>query len=239
MSSAWLMTTLVLAADAPAVLAETDAAMNRAKDLTIQWTVADMAPGGKAPRALGFQVRVKGPKSLTSFDAPADLKGTRVLVLARDQMWVWLPSYGKVRRIASHVTEQGFMGTSYSHADMNGSRFGDAYTAASMTETGDAWVVQLDAKPDAHAPYPQIEMTVAKSNHLPTRIAYQTAEGKTIKVETRSDYACQAAVCLPGVMRMEDLTRPGAWTELRRATWVADTGLSDDVFSVRTLQMGL
>ena len=53
-----------------------------------------------------FVSTVKGPKALTDFSAPADLRGTRVLVLGRTQMYIYLPAFRKIRRIASHVNQQ-------------------------------------------------------------------------------------------------------------------------------------
>ncbi len=227
------------AADGNAVLALADEAMNRAKDLTIHWSVVDQEPGAKNTRALAFTVMVKDGKSLTFFEQPADQRGTRVLVLARDQMWIWLPAYAKVRRIASHVTQQSFMGTSYSQDDMNASRFGDVYAATVSAETPASVTLELTPKPGALVPYPRVQLTVGAADHLPTQIKYFNATGSHIKTETRSGYECRGAICLPGVMRIDDLTRPGAWTELRRTAWEADTGIGEDVFTVRTLQMGI
>lgn len=227
-----------VAGDGDAQLAETDAAMNRAKDLTIHWAVADQQPGAKSPRAMAFTVHVKGGKSLTSFEEPADQRGTRVLVLARDQMWVWLPAYNKVRRIASHVTQQSFMGTSYSQDDMNASHFGDVYEARRLEESGGVVALELSPKAGVAAPYPKVELRVGPDD-LPVEVRYFNASGTHIKTESRKDYECRGAVCLPGTMRIDDLTRPGAWTELRRTSWEADKGLSDDLFTVRTLQMGI
>jgi hypothetical protein len=237
------MTSMLLVArtwagDGDAQLAETDAAMNRAKDLTIHWTVADQQPGAKAPRPMAFTVRVKGNKSLTTFEEPADQRGTRVLVLARDQMWVWLPAYNKVRRIASHVTQQSFMGTSYSQDDMNATRFADVYEARRIAEGDNGVTLELLPKPGALVPYPKVQVTVGGDDY-PTELRYFNAQGTHIKTETRKDYECRGTVCLPGVMRIEDLTRPGAWTELRRTSWEVDQGLSNDLFTVRTLQMGI
>ena len=49
------------------------------------------------PIRLALIVKLKAEKRLTEFTAPADMKGTKVLVLSPTQMYVYLPAFGKVR----------------------------------------------------------------------------------------------------------------------------------------------
>jgi hypothetical protein len=61
---------------------------------------------GKDEGTLAMTVKLKGEKRYTEFSAPADMRGTKVLILSPTQMYVYLPSYGKVRRIANHTKDQ-------------------------------------------------------------------------------------------------------------------------------------
>jgi len=229
---------LAMAADASAILTTMDDAMNQAEDLVIDWDVTTTEPGKKSAREMSFTVQLQGEKKFTEFTAPGDIKGTKVLILNRTQMYIYLPAYRKVRRIASHVTQQGFMGTTYSHADMSATRFGDIYTGAVLSETGETWDLSLTPKADIETPYAKVELTVRKSDHLPSQIRYFNEKGAHIKTETRSDYECKGKVCSPRLLKMEDHSRGGAWTELKCKSWEVNTGLSDDLFSVRNLQRG-
>jgi len=224
--------------DAAEILAKLDTNMNQATDQTLNWTVTTQDPGKKSAREMAFSVRLKGEKTLTEFESPGDIKGTRVLVLSRSQMYIYLPAYHKVRRIASHVTKQGFMGTTYSHADMSTSRYGDAYTAKLVSENETDWVIALHPIPETHAPYAKIEMTVGKARHLPQELKMFNDKGEHIKTESRSEYDCKGSICNPTLLKMTDHTRNGAWTELRCVGWAADTGVEDGLFTVRTLQRG-
>ena len=105
--------------EASDIIGAVDDSADRALDQIIQWDVVNQKPGAKKPETLRFTSTVKGTKTLTEFESPANLKGTRVLVVSRNQMYIFLPQYNKVRRIASHVTNQGFMGTTYSHNDIS------------------------------------------------------------------------------------------------------------------------
>ena len=234
-----LISALAFGADGPSILNAMDDAANKASDQFIEYQLINQEPGKKEPRQMAFSVHLRGGKVLTEFKAPADLKDTRVLVLSRTQMYIYLPAYRKVRRIASHVTQQGFMGTTYSHSDMSAGRFGDVYQAKLLQETEESWSLELTAKPDSKAPYARALLDVRKKDHLPSRLAYYDEKGTHLKTETRSDYKCDGAVCIPTVMRMEDHQRKGAWTELRMKDWKIDTAFSDDIFSVRNLQRGL
>lgn len=219
------------------IVSKMDDAMSRYGDIRIDWTVLNMLPGAAKPGQMTFTATVKGGKALTDLTSPADIKGTRVLVLARNQMYVYLPQYGKVRRVASHTTNQGFMGTTFSFDDMNAGRFGDVYDAELLSE-GEVHRVQLTAKPDSSAPYARIELTVDGTLFVPLEMKYFNEKGLHTKTETRSGYECREDVCLGGSHKMVDHTRPGAWTELVRGEWALNTGLSDDLFTTRNLARG-
>jgi len=226
------------AMDAAAILAKLDSNMNQSQDQLLEWEVVTQEPGKKTPREMAFSVQLKGDKTLTEFNAPGDIKGTRVLVLSRSQMYIYLPAYRKVRRIASHVTQQGFMGTTYSHADMSASRFGDVYTGAIQSESETEWILELKPIAEKEAPYARVVMSITKDKHLPKELKYFNDKDEHIKTESRGGYDCQGTICNPTILRMTDHSRNGAWTELRCTSWKANVGLEDDVFTVRTLQRG-
>src|ERR1700733_10051447 len=94
-------------------VAAMDAAMNKAKTLIFDYEIVNKE-AGKDERSLAMKVQLKGEKRLSEFSAPADMKGTKVLILSPTQMYVYLPAFGKVRRIASHTKDQGFLGLSFS-----------------------------------------------------------------------------------------------------------------------------
>lgn len=219
------------------VLEQVDQATNRFQDQSIVFDVVNQEPGRKEPtRDMSFSTRVKGEKSMTEFLSPGDVKGTRILVLDRTQMYIYLPQFNKVRRIASHMTEQGFMGTAYMQADMATRYYAPLYDATLASETDTAWVLELTAKEGVETAYVRGRFTIEKARSLPTELAWMNAEGEVIKTETRSDYRCEGEICTPGRMRMTDHVRNGAWTELVMSSWQVNEGLSDDLFSTRELQ---
>lgn len=217
------------------VLASVDAALNRWKTQYIKYDVTNQEPG-KPERKLELEVKLKAEKRLTEFLAPADMKGTKVLILSSTQMYVYLPAFGKVRRIASSVTDQGFMGLTFTQSDLSLTRYSADYTAVVADGGGDA--VKLVATPKAgkEPPYARIELTINKQNSLPTELRYFNASGTHIKTETRTGYTCEGDVCTPAEMKMVDHTKGGHFTKLTRKAWKVNESISDDVFSKRSLE---
>jgi outer membrane lipoprotein-sorting protein len=188
-----------------------------------------------------FQVQIMGSKRLVEFLAPGDMKGTKVLTLSARQMYVYTPAYNKVRRIASHVTEQGFMGTTLSDADMSLTHYAEFYTAKIKSETEQTVVLALTPKPGAEAPYDAIEIEIDRVDHLrPNRILYLNAKGDKVKTEERPKYECKQPgaepICTPAVMNMIDHTRGDMTTTMTMTEFRVNQGLDDSMFSVRTLQ---
>lgn len=216
-------------------LAAMDAAMNRAKSQTFEYEAINQEPG-KAEKKLGLVVSMKGEKSLMEFVAPADVKGTKVLILSMTQMYIYLPAFGKVRRIASHMSDQGFMGLAFNQDDFATQRYGSVYVAQLNSESGSESKVTLTPKAGQQASYAKIEVTIETARQVPTELKYFNADGKHVKTETRVNYSCQGDICTPGERKMVDHTKGGLWTRMIRKTWKTNPDLSDDLFSKRNLE---
>src|SRR5262245_52730785 len=214
-------------------LAALEASMNSYKTMSIEYEAVDQAPG-KPERELRLSVKLKVDKRITEFLAPADMKGTKVLILSDTQMYVYLPAFGKVRRIASHMTDQGFMGMTYSQDDFT-TRYASQYTPTIASDTPAETTLVLTAK-SAEAPYGKLEMLVSKEKNQVKQIKYFNASGAHIKTETRAGYTCESNVCVPSEQTMVDHTKGGHSTKLVRTKWKVNPDISDDVFSKRSLE---
>ena len=218
-------------------LSQVDQRANAPTDTWFNFSATTQEPG-KAPREMAFEVQNKGEKRMVRFNAPSDMKGTRVLVLSRQQMWVYLPAYRKVRRVASHVKQQGFMGTTYSDEDMSTTQFGAVYAATVTTETETQVELRLTPRPGAESGYAHAEMVLRKDIMLPSEIRYFSESGQHIKTETREDYDCSQDLCTPKRMKMTDHSRGDAWTVLEATSRKVNQGVPDSTFSVRNLERG-
>jgi outer membrane lipoprotein-sorting protein len=216
-----------------AALAKVDAAMNRAKTLKFDYEIVNKEGADKGEKTLTMKVQLKGEKRFTEFTS-GDMKGTKVLVLSASQMWVYLPAFGKVRRIASHTKDAGFLGMTFSQDDMATTAYGLQYTAAVLSDDAATTKLALTPKAGQETPYSKIEVTVSKDHMVPSELKYFNAEGKNVKTETRTGYACEGDVCTPGELKMTDNTK-GAFTKLVAKSREVNKDISDDVFSQRNL----
>ena len=215
-----------------------DESMTRAKDQYFQYDFITIEPG-KAPRQMVFEVTIKGAKwRRVEFLAPGDVKGMRVLALSLDQQYVYLPAFRKVRRVASHIRNQSFMGTAYSYDEMATVTYGDLLAGELVSENDKEWVVVGARRPGKDFSYPKIEFTILKSTTQPSLIKYYSDKGVVLKTEQRVDYECQENLCNAKVMMITDHTRNNLVTKMIRKDWKRNTGISDDFFTVRDLQRG-
>ncbi|MBK8253602.1 MAG: outer membrane lipoprotein-sorting protein [Polyangiaceae bacterium] len=216
------------------VLTQVDTALNKAKSHYFEYE-ATTQEAGKAEKKVGLNVWIKAEKRLTEFTAPADLKGTKVLILSPTEMYVYLPAFGKVRRIASHTSDQSAFGMAFSQDDLATQKYSSMYTATVSSSTDKEQKVTLTPKAGQTTPYSKIEMTVGKDKNLPTEIKYYNSEGKHIKTETRSGYSCESDVCTPATLKMVDHTK-NLTTTMSRKKWKVNESINDDTFSKRNLE---
>jgi hypothetical protein len=216
-----------------AVLVQVDAALNKAKTLVFDYEIVNQE-AGKSERTMAMKSSTKGGKRLLEFAAPSDMKGTKVLFLSPTQTYVFLPAFGKVRRVASHTADQGFLGLAFSADDLGATSYGPSYTAKIGSDTAAEWKLVLTPKAGQQTSYAKIEMSVAKDKKVPTELKYFNADGKNVKTETRTGYSCEGDVCTPGDQKMTDNVK-GAFTKLVAKSRKVNGEISDDVFTQRNL----
>lgn len=215
-------------------LAQVEAAMNKAATNYFEYeaTTQEQTNPAKVSR---LSVWMKGEKRLTEFTAPADLKGTKLLILSPTETYVYLPAFGKVRRIANNANEPGVMGLAFGANDLATQKYSGRYTAAQVSSSDKEIKIALTPQAGQTAPYAKIQMTIARDRNLPTEITYFGSDGKLTRTETRSDYTCTSGVCTPGTLQMVDHGK-NQTTKLVRKQWKVNEPIGDDVLSKRSLE---
>lgn len=122
-------------------------------------------------------------KRLVKFLPPAEVKGVGFLVLSDEEMYLWMPAFGKVRRIASHVKNQSLMGADFSYDDIGSSTYSDDYHATIREENQKNYVLELLPKPGADVDYSRLVVWVRKDNYVPSRVEFYK-KGRLLKVMT-------------------------------------------------------
>lgn len=213
-----------------------DAQLTSADNQYFEYEMTTRTPG-RGQRSTVFEVTIQGDqRRRLEFLAPGDVKGMRVLILSLDRMYVYLPAYRKVRRVASHVRDQGFMGSAFSHDDMSVVTYADKLSGRLLAEDDEHWTVEAVRRADSDYRYAKLRLVIRRDIRHPARIEYFNAAGQKVKTETRSAYECRGQHCNPKRMTLVDHTRGGVTSVLERRAWKIEPEVPANFFSVRSLQ---
>jgi outer membrane lipoprotein-sorting protein len=140
-------------------------------------------------------------KTLMRFLSPADVQGTSILVYdyatKSDDMWLYLPSMRKVRRIVSTEKGKSFMGSEFSNADMSRPNIDDFTYKVLGSETivgKDCWKLEAtcsSAAVESENGFSKRVSIIEKETNLMHRSELYDKTGKLLKVMTLSDYRKQ------------------------------------------------
>ncbi len=176
----------------------------------------------------------KGEKKIFFFLSPAGVKGVAFLSLADDQMYLYMPAFKKVRRIASSSKSDNFMGTDMSYDDLAETSYSKKYSPKILSETDSEVVMELTAKPGADTSYGKMIITVDKKTWLRTAAKMYNKSGKLIKEMKASDIKTINGYPTPMVIEVKDVDS-GHRTKMIIEDVKYDTGLKDSLFSKRKI----
>lgn len=171
---------------------------------------------------------------LMKFLAPADIKDLGFLVLADDQMYLYMPEFQRVRRIASHNKKESFVGSDFSYDDLGTAGFSAFFVPKFKEENEKAWVLELERKPGAKKQYAKIVLSVDKATELPVRAELFDDSGQLFKIETQENSRV-GKYWIPTKFVMENV-RAGTSTVLELRNVRVDQNLSADIFTERNLK---
>lgn len=187
---------------------------------------------------------------LSRFLSPADVKGMATLLVehsdADDDIWVYLPSMKKVRRLSANNKRDGFLGTDLSHGDVIGHKVKEWKHRLLREEALD--VVQcyvIESIPGSPAiqeasGYTKRQSWVGKDNFVAVRTDYWDENGEFLKSVTASDIRLvdkDSGKWQP--MRIEAINKQtGHASTIRLDTFVVKPELNESLFTPRGLDRG-
>ena len=130
-------------------------------------------------------------KKLSRFLSPADVKGTGFMTFdyekKDDDMWMYMPSLRKTRRIVSSEKSKSFMGSEFAYVDMNIPIL-DNYTYKLLMEEKaggvDCWVIESTPKDEDIADedgYSKKSAWIGKADYTIRKAAYYDLDGELLK----------------------------------------------------------
>lgn len=233
-----VLPTFARAEDAAQILAKTDANLNNFNNLHMTSTMTVKASDGTA-KVREIKVWLQGDSRMVKFAKPASDVGIALLSTDSKTNFVYLPEYKKVRRVASHVRNQTFMGTDFSQEDMAILRYADEFTPKIESETATHWILELTRKPGADISYAKLQLTVKKDNYTIDKIVYHDNSGAPQKTEERANYSKHQSkkgeYWTMSKITMTDI-KTGHQTVLENSGLQIDLTLEPDFFSERNLK---
>ena len=235
LSLLFLITALltVNAQNAIDIMKKMDEVLFSAKDMTSKTKIVliDKANNEKIREATMMQ---KGTdKRITRFTAPASQAGIAVLSLPDDVMYLYMPAFGKERRIAAHVKNQKFAGTDFSYDDMEAIAYVDKYTGTLIKTDDNSYVLNLIPK-SGKSEYSKVIMKVDEADYYPTFVEYYDKGNKKIK-EASYTFKKIGPYWNSEIIVMTDLKKNHK-TRMELYDVKYDQNLSDDEFTVRKLK---
>lgn len=220
------------AQDALTILRNMDKVLYAPEDMTGTNTIILIDKNGRQ-EIREANVKQKGTdKRIMRFTSPASQAGIAVLALPDDVMYMYLPAFGRERRISSSVKNQNFAGTDFSYDDMEPKPYADKYTPVLVSTEGDAYVLELT--PRGRSDYSRLLVTVNKTHNYPEHMEYYD-RGNTMVKESTYTFKKVGDYWNPAEIEMKDLKRDHV-TRMQTSEVEFDTGLTDDEFTVRKLK---
>ncbi|MBN2214404.1 MAG: outer membrane lipoprotein-sorting protein [Bacteroidales bacterium] len=222
----------VFSQDAGALLKKMDDVMFSPKDMTGKMRVVMIGKNGKQDIREALIQQKGTDKRMFRFTSPASQAGIAILSLPNDIMYLYLPAYGRERRIASSAKNQNFAGTDFSYDDMESKSYSEKYTPKLVNTEVKAYVLELT--PKAASDYSKIVVRVNKTEYYPESMDFYDRGNNKIKTAAytfkKADKYWNASE-----IEMTNL-KTNRKTRMQTSDVKYDTGLTDDDFTVRKLK---
>ena len=223
------------AADGAAILAGVDAAATQAKDLTgtLKLTVLDPT-GQRAERTL--KLWQKGTdRRMAKFEAPPTVRGVGLLANGSEGTFLYLPEFGRARRIVGRSRGDSFFGTDFTNDDMARVLYADRFSAELQGEDKEIWRLTLTPKIPDDEPWHHMEVQVRRADHVVTQLEFfDTADGSAVRRIEAGDIRLHGSQAVAHKIHAFDL-KTGRETLAVLEDVHVDTGLEDGFFTKRHL----
>jgi hypothetical protein len=193
----------------------------------------------------------EGDRLLIRFIYPNDIRGTGFLVWEHpdkdDERFLYLPSLGRVRRIAGSEAQESFVGSDFTYEDIGGREF-DEYTYAIADANASwtppsggparpAWRLESRRK-DASAEFPRVVSTVLKESFVVVAADIYNRRDEKQKV-----YTVRRLEQVEGIWTAMDAEMTNAIEKTRTELVIEsadyNVGLAESAFTRRELERGI
>jgi len=232
-SALLLIVSIANAQNASSILTQMDDVLFAPKDSKGKMKIIITDKNGKQKVRDAISLQKGLNKKLFRFTAPASQAGIATLSLPNDLTYLFLPAFGKERRISSSVKSQKFAGTDFSYDDMEAKLYAEKYVPKLIKTENDVYVLEL-IPISKKSEYSKLIAKIHKTNYYPTFIEYYDKGGKKIK-EATFKFEKIGKYWNNKEILMTDLKKNHK-TKMIKTGVQFDIGLTDDDFTVRKLK---
>jgi len=206
------------------------------------------AKGRERVRSLEQRLATFGgvEKKIMEFKSPADVKGTAFMNWSyaeagkSDDQWIYLPALKRVKRISSDGKSDAFMGSDFSYDDLaerHPSRDSHTIIGSESLNGESCWIIESRAKDSSEA-YSRTISWISRERLTGLKREYYDRKGvllKTLTVQETRTIGGYLMITRTEMHNVQKNTR----TRMEFTDLQLDTGITDDLFSERTLTRGL
>lgn len=180
-------------------------------------------------------------KSYIRFTAPADIEGTSFLSLEQpgggEEMYLFMPVLGNVRKIAGSQKSGSFVGTDFTYKDLTmlgGGSYGEDYQASILEQDSGRYVLRLEPV-NKDITYQYAKMWVPSANWFPTKVEFYDKDGQLEKILTNTDIEKIDGNWVAREMTMRNVQK-GTRTVLHMEEIHYNVPISDQIFTTRNMR---
>lgn len=193
---------------------------------------------GNLRQTMVFEMSMKGlEKQFITFTAPGDVAGMKILMEDRDTIYIYSPEFQKVRRVAAHMQNQGFLGSEFTPEDMVMAKLSPNFDAELIGKTGDETKLVLKPKSGVSSSFSKLEIFIDAKVGGISRIHYFDPSGAHVRTQSREGWTPFDGAQIPTRIRMTNLKTKDE-TVINLSGIDVTTPISDDVFTRQMLMRG-
>lgn len=171
-------------------------------------------------------------RKLYRYTKPESQAGISTLSLPDGITWLYMPAFGKPKKISMLAKSQAFTGTDFSYEDMATTPYSERYTPKLLETKDENYILEIIPK-DEGSKYSKIIVTLNKENFYPEKMEFYDVVDRKFK-EATYDYERIGEYWNARQVIMADLSKQHM-TKIILKDVKFDQGIPDEEFTLEKL----
>ena len=191
-------------------------------------------------RSMSMQAWTEGDKhSLVRVTAPPRDAGNGTLLIDSN-MWTYTPKINRVIKIPSSMMSQSWMGSDLTNKDISKStdiidQYDHTLLESREVDGHQAWVIESIPHEEAAVVWGK-EVWTIRDDFIMLEQQFWDQDGALVKVFSTSEIRELGGRSVATIMRMQEVDKPGQWTEMSVSDAQFDLDLPPNLFTLSNLR---